>query len=335
MSNYGYDYLPAGSTRKSRRCFWAFVFAGFSLLAFVNILVLKALYRPPYSLLDRYHPSRGPDEAHGPYHNDVNVFDIPTPDERAVVTTVFTESYVPAVLNLGHSLSTTQVSARRIILYIPERLSSRSICQLQAVGWELHPIERIAPPDSGRGLFHRFVDNYSKLHLWALDQIGIKSVVFLDADTLVRSNFDELWSLPFEFAAVPDVYGDKRGFTLSFNAGVMFLRTSTAVFNDLLTKIDSEDYHHGEAEQGLLNWYFAARVVLLPYIYNANLMIKQRSPELWHAIEDEIRVVHYTMLKPFIEEERHQAMGGIWKPEMEWWETAWLDAFSKDLLGKC
>ncbi|KAL5488293.1 hypothetical protein ACEPAI_6401 [Sanghuangporus weigelae] len=335
MSIFGHDYRSHGARK---RVFLSAVGVVVGLLVVVDILVLKGI-RPPPSLLDQYRPFPPSGHVHEEHlASDTNLssfYSIPSPNERAVVTTLFSESYSSAAVILGHSLGTSQISARRMLLYFPERISPRTVCWLREVGWELHPIERIAPPDGGRGVFHRFVDNYSKLQIWTLDKIGIKSVVYLDADILVRSNFNELWSLPFEFAAVPDVYRDKRGFASTFNAGMMFLRTSSAVFADMLSKIESDGYRHNEAEQGLLNMYFAAQVVLLPYIYNANLMIKQRNPVLWQAIKNDTRILHYTLLKPFIEEERQQATSGIWEPEMRLWELAWMDAFNSDLQDKC
>lgn len=46
---------------------------------------------------------------------------------------------------------------------------------------------------------------------------------------LVRKNLDELFDLPFEFAAVSDVYLVVRGFTIGFNAGVMVLKPDTCL----------------------------------------------------------------------------------------------------------
>lgn len=264
----------------------------------------------------------------------------PSHDERAVVTTLYTESYVTGVLTLKQSLQAVNVSARTILLYIPGRLSDNSLCRLGASGWELYPIERIPPPDSGRGVYHRFLDQYTKLHIWGLDKIGIKTVVYLDGDTIVRNNFDELWTMPFKFAAVPDIYGDKRGFTINFNAGVMVLRTSSTVLVDMLSKIGTARYHRKEAEQGFLNLYFGAQAVRLPYIYNANLAIKLRNEEMWQSIMRDVRIVHYTLIKPFIEESDGVAMDStayekltkdslrekksrndrFWNAELSWWE---------------
>ncbi|KAF7360702.1 Glycosyltransferase family 8 protein [Mycena venus] len=142
--------------------------------------------------------------------------------------------------------------------------------------------------------------------MWNLDRKGIESAVYIDADTLVRRNFDELFDSPFNFAAAPDVYGagDPRGFNLKFNAGVLALRPSLAVLDDMRRKMDVAEYPLQQAEQAFLNLYFGGTCMRLPYIYNANLAIKARSPILWRRLADEMRVVYYIILKPFINDAR-------------------------------
>jgi hypothetical protein len=73
---------------------------------------------------------------------------------------------------------------------------------------------RSSPPTTAPASIGCMSVNTPKLRLWTLDQIGIKSAVYLDGDTLVKRNFDELPALPFEFAASPDVYLD-AGVSLS------------------------------------------------------------------------------------------------------------------------
>lgn len=264
---------------------------------------------------------------------------IPAPHERAIVTTLYSENYVPGLLTLGQSLIDTQTTARRVILYFPANVSERTLCQLRSLGWELHPIDRIAPPDDGKGIYYRYVDQYTKLQVWALDKLGIAGVLYLDGDTLVRRNTDELWTLlgSTNFAAVPDVFMGNLAFSLSFNAGVMLLRTSNAVFEDMVSKINTVPYDHGYAEQGFLNIYFSSSTMRLPYIYNSNLAIKKRSPKMWEVMKPEMSIVHYTLDKPFdyrnddprrswsgeALEESKVLKGGIWREEMGWWGDVW------------
>lgn len=74
----------------------------------------------------------------------------------------------------------------------------------RSAGWELVAVPRIAPPLGGKGVRTQFIDQYTKLHVWSLDTMGIKRLVH--TPTRFRQNFDELFHLPFNFAAVPDVY---------------------------------------------------------------------------------------------------------------------------------
>ncbi|OCB84590.1 nucleotide-diphospho-sugar transferase [Sanghuangporus baumii] len=335
---WGYDYLPLpnNSSRRRPSC-WLL---GCLIAIFpANLIVLWWLRSPP-DLLDTFRPLNSippvRSDIFAGNSSDPASLDIPGQDERAVVSTLYSESFTSAVLTLGRSLQNAKIAARCILLYIPERLSSQTLCQLSEIGWELRPIERIPLPNGGKGVHPRFRDQYSKLRVWSLDEIGIKSVIYLDGDMLVRQNFDELWGLPFEFAAVSDVYGDSRGFALSFNAGMMFLHTSSSIFSDMLNKIETAEYRRLDAEQGFLNSYFASQVVRLPHTYNANLVIKQRNPFLWGAIEEDMRIVHYTMMKPFISDERSRAIG-IWEEELKHWDIVWQNVSSElmTMVGEC
>ncbi|TCD66735.1 hypothetical protein EIP91_000976, partial [Steccherinum ochraceum] len=154
-------------------------------------------------------------------------------EQHAVVTSLYTDAFAGAVATLGHSLRRANTTARLLVLYLPDRVSPHALCLATASGFEPHPVARIPPPHRGRGVYAHFLDQFTKLNVWTLDALGVKSLVYLDADTLVRRNFDELFALPFAFAAVPDVFPTGQGFALSLNAGVLVLRPSTAVFHDM------------------------------------------------------------------------------------------------------
>jgi len=264
-----------------------------------------------------------------------------SPDKRAVVSALFSDPYAIAVAVLGHSIRSANVSASRFILpYIDGHISPRALCIARTVGWEPHAVPFIPPPHDGKGIYYRFKDVYTKLNVWSLDKLGIESVVYLDADTLVRRNFDELFDSPFYFAAVPDVYGGARGFSITFNTGVLALSPDTAVLDNMKRMLEVAEYPLGEADQSFLNLYFGGKTMWLPYAYNANLAIKKRSQELWEALRQEMRVVHYTLVKPFIHEsamstiltseELGEAMtmagdqyDGLYRSEVGWWREAY------------
>lgn len=203
---------------------------------------------------------------------------------------------------MGHSVRTANVSARLLLPYLENRVSAQALCIARAGGWEPIPVPFIPPPHGGKGIHHRFYDQYTKLNIWALDKRGIERAVYLDADTIVRRNFDELFESPFNFAAVPDAYIDARGFPINFNAGVLAFRPSSAVLDVMKEKISSANFPLKQAEQSFLNLFFATNVVRLPYAYNANLSIKKRSPAMWEGLKHEMRIVHYTMTKPFLDD---------------------------------
>lgn len=258
-----------------------------------------------------------------------------TSSDRAVVSSLYTDSYATAVIALAHSLHRANVSARLILIYLPSRISPRTLCLASAAGWTPHPVPYIPPPRGGAGTPAHFRDQYTKLNVWALDALGVRSLVYLDADTLVRARFDELFALPHRFAAVPDVFAGPRGFGVAFNAGVMLLRPRARVLADMRAALAAARYPPAFAEQAFLNVYFAAQALRLPYAYNANLAIKRRAPALWAALRRDMRIVHYTLDKPFppadirphevdaFFEEKKAVEHGLWAEEIGWWQEGW------------
>jgi glycogenin glucosyltransferase len=109
----------------------------------------------------------------------------------------------------------------------------------------------------------------------------------------------------------------------------------------MVQKTATAKYPLKQAEQAFLNLYFGGKAVRLPYVYNVNLSIKSRSPALWEGLADEMRVVHYTAVKPFLDDSRppgtiltpeelratmKQAAGrenGFYASEIGWWREAY------------
>ncbi|GBE80761.1 glycosyltransferase family 8 protein [Sparassis crispa] len=342
------DYTPLfpsdhpGAAKTGRRIYILLLFAALVASAVLNIVLgVKLRGRSPEPLDNYQNLNTQPIVS----TDALNLLPQTNPNEHAIVTTLYTDAYATAIATLGHSLNKVNSTAARLLLYLPDRVSPHALCVATASGFMPRPISRIPPPNNGKGVHPRFLDQYSKLNLWTLDGAGgYASVVYLDADTLVLRNFDELFGLPYSFAAVPDVYYDERGFVVSFNAGVLFLRPSTTVFHAMLDEIATATYPMNEAEQAFLNHYYAAEAVRLPYAYNANLAIKIRQPALWTALlAREARIVHFTVIKPFLvtEEDGHTVIdmrhmeehvqgrmrdqGGLFEEELGIWLGAWRE----------
>lgn len=225
-----------------------------------------------------------------------------------------------------------------VVLYFPDRISPAALCLATSSGFTAHPVDRIAPPNDGAGMNPHFLDQFTKLSLWSLDRIGIDRLVYLDADTLAVRNFDELFRIPHPFAAVPDVFLDKRGFVVDFNAGVLLIKTNTAIYHSMIAALPTARFPPEYAEQAFLNQFFSASAVRLPYAYNGNLAYKERSPSMWQGIRDEMRIIHYTIVKPFVGSHFKQlewdtvdarvteaaaSHGGIFREEMTLWGQMW------------
>jgi len=65
-------------------------------------------------------------------------------------TSLYTDAYGVAVSTLGRSVSQTSSSARKIVIYLPEKVSTYTV---GSVGWGLLPAEYVLPPDGGQASF--------------------------------------------------------------------------------------------------------------------------------------------------------------------------------------
>ena len=115
-----------------------------------------------------------------------------------MVSSLYDDSYGLALRVLGFSLDQAKVQGRRIVIYIPGHVAPRVLCEVKASGWELRPVDRIPPPKEGTA--DQFRDQYTKLKLFSMTDL--EALIYLDADTIVLRNFDELWQMPTRFAAV-------------------------------------------------------------------------------------------------------------------------------------
>lgn len=106
--------------------------------------------------------------------------------------------------------------------------------------------------------------SYSKLHVWRLQHLS--KGVFLDADTLVVANCDELFQRR-ELAAVP-----LRGWPDIFDTGVFVFEPSEKTYG-LVMKVARESASFDGVDRGILNEVFGERwtkdlELRLPFIYN-------------------------------------------------------------------
>lgn len=138
---------------------------------------------------------------------------------------------------------------------------------------------------------------FTKLHCWRLMQF--EKCVFLDADTLVLKNCDELFERE-ELSAAPDV-----SWPDCFNSGVFVYKPSLETF----AKITEFALKHGSfdgGDQGLLNSYFAdwAHTDIkkhLPFIYNVAAYASYCYLPAFKQFKNNIKILHFAgKMKPWL-----------------------------------
>ena len=223
---------------------------------------------------------------------------------RAFFSALYTDNkYLGGALLLGYSLKKYHPQYPMYMMHFDKALSERTMCSLRQVGWQLRPVVHIPPPLSGYAT--QFVHQFNKLALWNMTEFD--SIIYLDADTLVLADIAHLHELVadpsrtgFELAAVADSWAGK--FAYHFNAGVLVLHPSTAVFKELMRTMHIEgNYEPTMAEQAFLNAFFQLRYLQLPVIYNVNLDMYSGYPKLWLKLEQDFKVIHFTLVKPFVD----------------------------------
>ncbi|BES92095.1 Glycosyl transferase family 8 [Nesidiocoris tenuis] len=130
---------------------------------------------------------------------------------------------------------------------------------------------------------------FTKLHCWNLTQYT--KCVFLDADTLVVKNCDELFERE-ELSAAPDA-----GWPDCFNSGVFVFKPSEETFKSLLDFALKHGSFDG-GDQGLLNMFFndwATKDITkhLPFIYNMVASATYSYLPAFKVFGSNVKVAHF------------------------------------------
>ncbi|ENN74295.1 hypothetical protein D910_02702 [Dendroctonus ponderosae] len=184
----------------------------------------------------------------------------------AWVTLATNDSYSLGALVLAHSLKQTGTVHQLAVLVTPG-VTSAMREKLSSV---FNLVQEVNILDSRDEANLRLLKRpelgitFTKLHCWRLTQFD--KCVFLDADTLVLKNSDELFERE-ELSAAPDV-----GWPDCFNSGVFVYRPSLETY-DKLIQFALEKGSFDGGDQGLLNLFFsdwAHKDISkhLPFIYN-------------------------------------------------------------------
>lgn len=231
------------------------------------------------------------------------------------MTLLYGDEFVLGVRVLGKSIRDTG-SKKDMVVLVSDGVSDYAKVLLEADGWIVEKISLLSNPNRIRPT--RFWGVYTKLKIF--NMTNYRKVVYLDADTIVIKNIDDLFKCG-KFCA--NLKHSER-----LNSGVLVVEPSEALFKDMVKQISTLPSYTG-GDQGFLNSYYVGfanahifdpnlspeemksrpvpEMQRLSTLYNADVGLYMLANK-WMVDEKELRVIHYTLgpLKPW-----------------DWW-TAWL-----------
>lgn len=197
----------------------------------------------------------------------------------AITSSVQTASFTAMALMLGYSIqkhNDLKAMDAELVLLIREDeedgVTAENRTRLEKAGWNIRVAEELTfdgVDNSAIRTHHRH--NLNKLHLWTWTEY--EKILFIDADVVCHGSLEELWQMPGDFAAAPDVWWDVITDN-KFNSGVIVFKPSVETFRDMIVKVSDPAYHQpNDADQAFLNAYYRFRYFGLPYKYNFNLIM--------------------------------------------------------------
>ncbi|XP_074180348.1 glycogenin-2 isoform X3 [Rhinolophus sinicus] len=211
--------------------------------------------------------------------------------DQAFVTLATNDMYCQGALVLGQSLR-NQRATRKLVVLVTLQVSSLLRVILSRVFDEVIEVNLIDSADYIHLAFLKRPElgvTLTKLHCWTLTHYS--KCVFLDADTLVLSNIDDLFERG-EFSAAPD-----PGWPDCFNSGVFVFQPSLETHSLLLQHATDHGSFDG-ADQGLLNSFFSSWATAdihkhLPFTYNLSSNAAYTYSPAFKQFGSSAKVVHF------------------------------------------
>nr|XP_036668879.1 glycogenin-1 isoform X1 [Drosophila suzukii] len=220
-------------------------------------------------------------------------------EEFAWVTLTTNDTYSLGALVLAHSLRRAKTAHQLAVLVTPT-VSPAMRDRLKEVYNVVQEVNVLDSQDAANlALLSRpeLGVTFTKLHCWRLVQF--EKCVFLDADTLVLQNCDELFERE-ELSAAPDV-----SWPDCFNSGVFVFRPSVDTFSQI-TEFAVKNGSFDGGDQGLLNQFFGDWATAdikkhLPFVYNVTAYASYCYLPAFKQFRDKIKILHFAgKLKPWL-----------------------------------
>ncbi|KAM6960681.1 glycogenin-1a [Aplochiton taeniatus] len=211
--------------------------------------------------------------------------------DQAYVTLATNDNYAKGAMVLGKSLRNHNTTKKLVILIGPH-VAEACRTVLSSIYDEVCVVDVLDSGDTVNLAMMKRPDlgvTFTKLHCWRLTHYS--KCVFMDADTLVLSNIDELFERE-ELSAAPD-----PGWPDCFNSGVFVFKPSNETHNKLLTFCTENGSFDG-GDQGVLNSFFNTWATTdiskhLPFIYNLSSIAIYTYLPAFKQYGREAKVVHF------------------------------------------
>jgi lipopolysaccharide biosynthesis glycosyltransferase len=271
---------------------------------------IGATVKPSKSTLERRHSCLNKDFTNT---HDRAVFSLLIPKE---------DRYITAAQVMGASVDMHTNDTDKVILELSSNpLTRYQWAQLQRAGWT-HKCT-ISPIKPSRRPSPRLLDQFSKLHVWGMSLYDV--AVYMDADTVAIRDLNELMNMQLEsqykIGVTADYrmdYGTSGAWTSTFNTGMFMIHPDWAEYRRLVQLQEDraiQDYEYIMAEQGWLNAVYNDSWKDVGLIYNAN--VAGRNDPLFKDKANDLRIIHYTTMKPWFGKPGSQDYDLLCKP--------WLD----------
>jgi len=210
---------------------------------------------------------------------------------EAWVTLATNDDYSIGALTLAASLRRVDTT-KHLVIMITNKVSQHLTAALKEVFDEVLCVEAM---DSGDLASLSLMDRtelgitFTKIRCWTLTQYS--KAVFLDADTLVLQNSDELFERE-EFSAAPDA-----GWPDCFNSGVFVFRPSMETYKELVNHAVTKGSFDG-GDQGLLNTYYSSWAHKdiskhLPFTYNMVASATYSYLPAYKRFGHTVKIIHF------------------------------------------
>jgi alpha-N-acetylglucosamine transferase len=204
---------------------------------------------------------------------------------------------------LGHSLRSDGrlPCSVDMILLTSFEMNVQSKKRLEVVGWTVMTVPEIeAPAGMTQQVKHaRYRYTFTKCNIF--NMTAYTAVLYMDLDTLVMGKISTVFetyvpemirgNVPLAWAHdIPD--GDD-----TMNSGVLLVRPSRALLDDMMQKMHTLSYSKKTGDQGFLNKYFDTnKTLILPQKFNVVPFVLQTT--YWSGVGADVKIIHFVCIKP-------------------------------------